>query len=75
MFIFDRWHRSSAAVAPVKYECDWNNLSGNFVRSKILLMEKFLNGALLKPIPGQLLKWGMKVHLHEAQQDTTSNVT
>ena len=28
MFIFNRRRRSSAAVTPVKYECDLNNLKG-----------------------------------------------
>ena len=49
MFIFDRCHRISAAVAPVKYECDWNNLTGAFTRSEILLMEKLTNRALVTP--------------------------
>ena len=52
MFIFDRGHRSSATVTPVKYECDANNLTGTFARSKILLMEKLTNGALVTPTPG-----------------------
>ena len=38
--------------APVKYECDWNNLAGAFARSKILLTEKLRNGALVTPTPG-----------------------
>ena len=54
MFIFDRCRRSSAAVAPVKYECDWNNLTGAFTRSKIMLTEKLTNGALVTPTPGLL---------------------
>ena len=33
-FIFDRCHRSFAVVTPVKYECDSDNLTGTFVRSK-----------------------------------------
>ena len=40
MFIFDRCCRSSAAVTPVKYECDANNLTGSLTESKILLTEK-----------------------------------
>ena len=51
MFIFDRCRRSSAAVAPVKYKCDSNNLRGTFTRSKILLTEKLTNGALVTPTP------------------------
>ena len=53
MFIFDRCCRSSAAVTPVKYECDSNNITGAFARSKILLTEKLTNGALVTPTPGQ----------------------
>ena len=52
MFIFDRCCRSSAAVTPVKYECDANNLTGTFARSKILLTDKLTNGALVSPTPG-----------------------
>ena len=51
MFIFDRCCRSSAAVTPVKYECDTNNLTGTSARSKILLTEKLTNGALVTPTP------------------------
>ena len=36
-FIFDWYRRSSAAVAPVKYKCDSNNLKGTFARSNISL--------------------------------------
>ena len=52
MFIFDRCCRSSAAVTPVKYECDTNNLTGTSARSKILLTEKLTNGALVTPTHG-----------------------
>ena len=39
--IFDSCHCSSAAVAPVKYKCDSNNLKKClYVRSKILLTER-----------------------------------
>ena len=51
MFIFDRCRRSSAAVAPVEYECYWNYLTGAFTRSKILLTEKLTNGGLVTPTP------------------------
>ena len=51
MFIFDRCRRNSAAVATVKYECDWNNLTDAFTRSKILLTEKLTNGPLVTPHP------------------------
>ena len=54
MFIFDRCRRSSAAVAPVKYECDGNNLPGAFTRPKILLTERLTNGALVTPTPGEM---------------------
>ena len=54
MLMFDRCHRSSAAVAPVKYKCDLNNLSGTFTRSKILLTEQLTNGTLGTTTPGQL---------------------
>ena len=51
MSIFDWCRCSSAAVTPVKYECDANNLTGTFARSKILLPEKLTNGALVTPTP------------------------
>ena len=51
-FIFDRCRRSSAAVAPVKYKCDSNNLRRTFARSKILLTEKLTKGALVTPTLG-----------------------
>ena len=54
MLIFDKCRRSSAAVTPVKYECDANNLRGTFARSKILLTEKLTNGALVTPTPAHL---------------------
>ena len=38
-FIFDRCRRSPTAVKPVKYECDSNNLTDTFAKSKILLTE------------------------------------
>ena len=50
-FIFDRCRRSWAAVAPVKYKCDSNNLRGTFARTKILPTEKLRNGALVTPTP------------------------
>ena len=52
--IFHRCHRSSTAVAHVKYEYDSSNLRGTFMRSKILLMEKSTNGALVTPTPSRL---------------------
>ena len=64
MFIFDRCCRSSAALTPVKYECDTNNLTGTSARSKILLTEKLTNGALVTPthvllavIPSDVVVW------------------
>ena len=51
MFIFDRCCRSSAAVTPVQYKCDTNNLTDTFARSHILLTEKLMNGALVTPTP------------------------
>ena len=36
-FIFDRCHRSLAAVAPVKHQCETKNPTGTFARSKILV--------------------------------------
>ena len=62
-FIFDRCRRSSAAVAPVKYKCDSNNLRITFARSKILLTEKLTNGPLVPPqigafsIPATVKVW------------------
>ena len=51
MFMFDRCRRSSAVVAPVKYECDLNNLRRTLTRPKILLTEKLMNEALVTPTP------------------------
>ena len=48
-FIFDRCRCSSAAVVPVKYKSDSNNLTGTFARSKILLTEKFTKIVLVTP--------------------------
>ena len=52
-FIFGWGRRSSAAVTPVKYECDAKNLTGSLARSKILLTEK-LTIRLKNPTPGAL---------------------
>ena len=38
-------------MTPVKHECDATNLSLTLARSKILLMEKLMNGALVTPKP------------------------
>ena len=57
-FIFDRCRHSSAAVAPVKYKCDSNNLRGTFARTKILLTEKLTNGASVTPITINILRLG-----------------
>ena len=64
-FIFDRCRRSSAAVAPVKYERDSNNPERYFTRSKILLMEKLTNGALVTPTldSRHLTHWGRVTHI------------
>ena len=48
-FIFQRCHRSLAMVTFVKYECDLKNLTSTFVRSKIYLTEKLMNGTLVTP--------------------------
>ena len=37
------------AAQHVKHEYDWMNLTGTFTRSKILLMDKLTNGALVTP--------------------------
>ena len=50
MFIFDRCRRSSAAVTPVKYECDANNLTGTFV-------ENFAYGAINERSLSNLHPW------------------
>ena len=54
-FIFDRCRRSSAAMTPVKYECDLKNITCTFARLKILLTEKLTKGALVTPTPGMSL--------------------
>ena len=46
-FIFDRCHCSLAAVTPVKYECDWKDLTGIFAKAGKSLTNK--NGALVTP--------------------------
>ena len=61
----DRCCRSLGAVTPVKYECDANNLTGNFARPKILLAEKLTNGALVTPTPGEASQYMCSV-----QKDT-----
>ena len=64
-FIFDRCHRSSAAVAPVKYECDSNNLRSTFEWWKFFLMEKLMNGALVTPTPVLITAgWSIKKISH-----------
>ena len=52
--MFDRCRRSSAAGTHVKYQCDLNNLTGTFTRSKFLLTAKLVNGALVTSTPGLL---------------------
>ena len=49
--LFNRGRRSSAVVTPTKYECDSKKPTGTFETSKILLTEKFMNGALGNPTP------------------------
>ena len=49
--IYDICCRSSAAVTPVKDECDQKNQIDTFARFKILLMEKLTKAALITPIP------------------------
>ena len=71
MFIFDRCCRSSAAVTPVKYECDANNLTGTFARSKILLTEKLTNGALVTPTPGFVVLKCRLIFTHVLQDCVT----
>ena len=61
-FIYDRCRRSSAAGAPVKYTCDSKNLKGTFAISKILLVEKLTNEALVTPTPDQSNKIGTTTH-------------
>ena len=51
-FIFDRCCHCSAVMTPVKYESDSKELTGAFARSKISLMEKSTNGALVTPTRG-----------------------
>ena len=45
----DKYRHSSAAVTPVKYECDSTNLTVTFARSKMLLTEKLTNRAVVTP--------------------------
>ena len=48
MFIFDRCCRSSAAVTPVKYECDANNLR-YFCKIENFAYGEINEGALVTP--------------------------
>ena len=48
-------HSYLTGVKYVKYECDIKKLRTTFATSKISLMEKITNGALVAPIPGQCL--------------------
>ena len=50
-FIFGRCRHSWAAVTPVKYECDSNNLTCTFEISNISVTEKLMHGALVTPTP------------------------
>ena len=43
---------SCSYLTGVKYECEANNLTGTFARSKILLSEKLTNGDLVTPTTG-----------------------
>ena len=47
----DRCCCSPAAVTPVRYEWDSRNVAGTFVRSKIFLVGKLTNRALVTPTP------------------------
>ena len=49
-FIFD-----TCLVTPVKYECDSKILIGTFIRSKISLLEKLTNKALVPPTQNVLI--------------------
>ena len=42
-------------MTPVKYECDWKNITFTFVISKILPTDELTNGPLLTLNPGQLI--------------------
>ena len=45
MFIYGRRHCTSAAVTPVKSECDLKNLASTFASPKNSLTEKLMNFA------------------------------
>ena len=64
---FDRCHRSWAAVTPVKCRCDWNNPTGTFAISKILLTAELTNEALVTPLQvpvNELLtQWDRGTHI------------
>ena len=49
--IFDRCPRNSAAMTPVKYECDAKNLIGTLAGSKVMLTEKLTNEASVTSVP------------------------
>ena len=51
--LFDRCHRSWAAGAPDKYECDWKYLTYTFAKSKSPVTEKSTNGAFGTPTPAR----------------------
>ena len=57
MPIFGRYHRSLVVVIPGKYECDSKTQTITFAWSKIVLIEKLTNRALVTPTPGPLCSY------------------
>ena len=52
IFIFERYHHSWALETPDKYESDLKYLTYTLVKSKLPVMEKLINKALVTPTPG-----------------------
>ena len=48
------YYRSSAAVSPIKYECDSKNMTDTFARSKSLFMEKLTIRTVVPRPPPQV---------------------
>ena len=55
MFIFYRCHRSWAAETQNKCERDWKYLNYTCAKSKLPVMEKLTNGALVTPSPDDII--------------------
>ena len=60
-FIFHKCRCSSAAMTPVKYECHSNNVTGTYVRSKILLDEQSFSNPHPRDVLSSDLLWEYRI--------------